>query len=83
MFHKKLQKGENTWAEIKAVRRACNVAVDIYVLLLQLVNAIAPDAQAAGQNLQNITRTAIERVQQTANEFRTSLQEATQSQPAH
>lgn len=76
-------KCEHTWAEIKAVRSACNVAADIYVLLLQLVNAIAPDSQAAGQNLQQIARTAIERAQETANEFKTSLQTATQSQPAH
>jgi hypothetical protein len=76
-------KCEHTWAEIKAVRSACNVAVDIYVLLLQLVNAIVPDTQAAGQNLQQFARTAIDRVQETANEFKTSLQAATHSQPAH
>nr|AFZ78834.1 putative apolipophorin-III isoform 1 [Coptotermes formosanus] len=48
----------------------------------KLVNAIAPDSQAAGQNLQDITRTALDRAQETANAFRSSLQTATQSQPA-
>jgi hypothetical protein len=45
------------------------------------VNAIIPNAQAASQNLKDIARTALDRVQETANEFRSSLQAATQNSP--
>lgn len=62
--------------------RLC-ATVDGYTSLLQLVNAIVPDTQAAGGNLQEIARTALDRVQETANEFRNSVQTATQNQPAN
>jgi len=51
--------------------------------VLQIVNAIVPNVQAASDNLQQIARTALDRVQETANEFRTGLQEITQDKPAH
>ena len=51
--------------------------------VLQIVTAIAPNSQAASDNLQQIARTALDRVQETANEFRTSLQATTQNNPAH
>jgi hypothetical protein len=50
--------------------------------MLQIANAISPNAQAASENLQQIARTALDRVQETANEFRTSLQATTQQKPA-
>jgi hypothetical protein len=46
------------------------------------VNAIVPNAQAASDNLQQIARTALDRVQETANEFRSSLQATTQNTTA-
>jgi hypothetical protein len=49
--------------------------------LLQIVNAIGPNAQAVSQNLRQITGTALDRVRETADEFRTSLHDTTQNQP--
>ena len=72
---------EHAWAEIKAVRSACDVAVDSYVFLFQYVNRNA--SQASDQNLDQIARNILNSVQQAANEFTSSLQTATQSQPAH
>jgi hypothetical protein len=51
--------------------------------MLQLVNAITPDTEAAGQNVQQIARTALDRVQETANEFRNSLHSTTQNEHTH
>nr|AFZ78835.1 apolipophorin-III isoform 2 [Coptotermes formosanus] len=48
----------------------------------KIVNAIVPNAQAASDNLQQIARTALDRVQETANEFRSSLQATTQNTTA-
>jgi hypothetical protein len=60
-----------------------NIKVDNDIFPLQIVNAIGPNAQAASQNLKEIARTALDRVQETANEFRSSLHAVTQNQPAH
>ncbi|PNF18884.1 hypothetical protein B7P43_G01376 [Cryptotermes secundus] len=49
----------------------------------KLVDAVGPNARAISQNVQEITRTALDRVRETADEFRTSLQETTQNQPEH
>jgi hypothetical protein len=58
--------------------------VDNRTLILQLVTAIvSPDAQVAGENLQQIARTAMDRLQETANEFRNSLHSTTQNQHSH
>ncbi|KDR19982.1 uncharacterized protein LOC110829453 [Zootermopsis nevadensis] len=48
----------------------------------KIVNAIGPNAQSASENLKQITRTALDRVQETANEFKSSLHAVTQNQPA-
>jgi hypothetical protein len=48
-----------------------------------MVNAIVTNLQAASDNVQQIARTALDRVQETAKEFRTSLQETTQDNTAH
>ncbi|XP_069680193.1 uncharacterized protein [Periplaneta americana] len=45
----------------------------------KLVQAISPHAESASTNLQEVARTALDRVQETANEFRTSLQQTTAS----
>jgi len=47
------------------------------------MNAISPDLEAAGQNLQQLTRSALDRVQDTANEFTRNLHATTQTQPTH
>jgi hypothetical protein len=51
--------------------------------MLQLVNAITPDIQAAGQNLPQIARTVLDNVQETADTFRNSLHSTTQNQHTH
>jgi hypothetical protein len=57
--------------------------MDHDLFLLQLVNAIGPNVRAAGSNLRQITRTALDRVRETADEFRTSLHETTENQQEH
>jgi hypothetical protein len=51
--------------------------------MLQLVNAITPDIQAAGETLPQIARTTLDSVQETAEAFRNSLHSATQNQHTH
>lgn len=57
--------------------------MDNCAFMLQLVNAITPDIQAAGQNLPQIARTALDSVQETAEAFRNSLHSTTQNQHTH
>ena len=51
--------------------------------MLQIANAIALNAQAVSNNLQQMAQTASDTVQEAANEFRTSLEATTQNKPAH
>jgi hypothetical protein len=50
--------------------------------LLQIVNVTVSNAQAAGNNLQQIAQNALDTAQETAIEFQTSLQATTQNKPA-